>query len=244
MKNKRLNRGIFIIGTDTGVGKTLISGAIARSLVSSGIDCGVMKPIETGCQAGEAGLIPDDGHYLQLSACSKDSIDLISPCRYTRPLAPYAATIEGEGPLVLDNIQKTYKRQLAQHDFMVVEGLGGLLVPLTADLCLIDLILLFNLPVLLVARAGLGTLNHTLLSLRYGTSQGLSFLGIVLNRADQKENIPEKSNRKILSARTKLPVFETFPYLGDFQRQENLIEDACTRFNKDLKFKDRIYRLL
>lgn len=239
------SKGIFITGTDTGVGKTLIAGAIARSLVSKGIHCGVMKPVESGCPRDKTGLTPRDGLYLKQAARSLDPIEQITPCRFQYPLSPYAATLEGEqGMLSLTDIQKCYRQLSTKHDFLVVEGAGGLLVPLTRSHSLIDLILLLELPVLLVARSGLGTLNHTLLTLRYGRAQGISFLGVVLNRTSQKKAPSEESNLRILSERIDVSLFEPFPYLKSKENPEERIETSSRLFEKNFELQEKILQLL
>lgn len=218
MNMNATEKGLFIIGTDTGVGKTLIGEAIARAFLSDGIDCGVMKPIESGCRREEGRLTPTDGNVLKEAAQSEDSIDLITPCRYEPPLAPYAALMKRKGnsegsvePPNIDQILSAYWQLQSKHDFMIVEGVGGLLVPLSENLDLIDLIRLLDLPVLLVARSGLGTLNHVLLTVRHGEKKGLSFIGIILNQISPEKPPSEETNRLILTERLKLPV-AVFPY--------------------------------
>lgn len=219
--------GIFVTGTDTGVGKTLISGAIARALVGQGIDCGVMKPIESGCRPGKNGLVPGDGVYLQKAAKLQAQLDFITPCRFKAPLSPYAAVLQGETdslswPL-MDNV---YRQLRQQHSTMLIEGAGGLMVPISADKDMADLIRLFNIPVLLVARSGLGTLNHCLLSLEYGKARGLSFFGIVLNQSASKRDASEESNAKVLHEKTALPVMR-FPYLKPGKDDEATISASA-----------------
>ncbi len=221
-------KGIFITATDTGVGKTMVAGAIARHLVEKGIDCGVMKPIESGCHNEKGRLIPSDGSYLKAAARSEDPIDLISPYRFETPLSPYALTIqENVEALDLKKIAEKYQGLAEKHRFMIVEGMGGLIVPLTAEEALIDLIRLLKLPVLLVARSGLGTLNHTLLSLRYGQSLGLTFLGVVLNRSSSRPEPSEETNSMILSERCTVPVVGPLPYFKPSGNGEKQIEQSA-----------------
>ncbi len=228
MKQKRQAKGLFLTGTDTGVGKTLIAGAIARALVTLGVDCGVMKPIETACRYRGKRLIPADGSYLRAAACSDEALESITPYRYRLPLAPYAAAMENKAkPVDLKKIVTAYKQLQKRHDFMIVEGIGGLMVPLTAKHHLIDLIRMLELPVLLVARSGLGTLNHCLLSIRTGEHMGLPFLGIVLNRTSQKKTASETANRGILAEQTSLPVLGPFPYLARQGKQEARITQSA-----------------
>ena len=96
---------------------------------------------------------------------------------------------------------------------MIVEGVGGLLVPITEQMDVVDLILKMNLPVLLVARAGLGTLNHTRLTLEYGRARGISFIGIILNQAQPIRTLADKSNPRILAKKTDIPIIGQFPYV-------------------------------
>ena len=230
-------QGLFVIGTDTGVGKTTIAGAMARSLISRGIDCGVMKPIETGCHLETQDLIPTDGSYLKAAARSSDALHLITPCRYQAPLAPYAATLQGEDDVDFPAIQAACQHLQAKHDFLIIEGLGGLMVPLTAQRDLVDLIKKIGLPVLLIARSGLGTLNHSLLTIRYGTEHGIDFLGLVLNRTRPEQEASEKTNIEILSRRITLPVTGPFPYLNPHRRKEDLIEESRVRFDQNTGMK-------
>ncbi|MFQ5579891.1 MAG: dethiobiotin synthase [Nitrospiria bacterium] len=221
---QKVANGIFITGTDTGVGKTLVAGAIARLLFSEGIDVGVMKPFESGCRQTREGLLPEDAAYLKLSARSEDPLRLITPYSFQEPLAPYAAALRTNKKIDIARILKAFHQLQKRHTFLVVEGVGGLMVPLTARKDLISLILLLKLPVLVVARSGLGTLNHTLLTLGSGAVRGISFSGIVLNRSTRGLDLSEKSNLEILRKRCNLPVFGPLPFLGKRGSIEKNIE--------------------
>ncbi len=204
-------RGVFITGTDTGIGKTAVACAMARLIAQEMGDVGVMKPVETGCRKKSGALIPADGLALKVAAGTEDPLSLIAPCRYAAPLSPDAARREGP-PLRLDLILRAYEQLRSRHSFLIVEGIGGLMTPLTPRLTVLDLIQRMDLPVLLVARSGLGTLNHTLLSLRCGREVGLRFVGVVLNRSDPRRTLADRTNPAILGARIRVPLFH-FPYL-------------------------------
>ncbi len=239
------HKGLFITGTDTGVGKTLISGAIARSLVKKGIHCGVMKPIESGCRVGKKGLIPQDGRYLQQAAHSKASMEQITPYRFQKPLAPYAAMLSGESQSIsFSHILESANALLDQHDFLIVEGVGGLLAPLTQNSSVMDLIRLFNFPVLLVGRSGLGTLNHTLLSLRYGAAEGLSFAGVILNQSAAKPDLSEKTNVTILDEQTQHPIWGPFPFFKTKGGRARRIEKSAALLDEHDSLKTLIQQLL
>ena len=220
MSGLQMTGGIFITGTDTGVGKTFIAGALAHGLRSDGIDVGVMKPIETGCGSK---LIPADAVYLKKSANVNDPLDTIVPYRFKVALAPWPASIKERKKITLKKILSAYEQLRAQHAFMIVEGVGGLLVPITKQLDVVDLILAMHLPVLLVARSGLGTLNHTRLTIEYGKHRGISFVGIILNQAKPSQGtlpfqtIADKTNPKILARKTDVPILGCVPYVQHWE---------------------------
>ncbi|MFQ5589345.1 MAG: dethiobiotin synthase [Nitrospiria bacterium] len=237
--------GLFITGTDTGVGKTLVAGAIARWLANRGVRCGVMKPVESGCMPGKTGLIPQDGRYLKQAARSKAPLDQITPYRFQHPLAPYAAMLEGETRTIsAAHLQKVFGLLHDRHDFLIVEGAGGLLAPLGRHFNVADLIKLLDLPVLLVARSGLGTLNHTLLSLHHGKTLGLSFLGVMLNRSTGESAPSEKTNLKILDEQAGHPIWGPFPHIKAKGTSTHCIETAALLLEEETGLTDRIQKLL
>src|SRR4030066_2340330 len=133
-----MTRGFFITGTDTGVGKTIIAGALILVIRSLGLRVCGMKPIETGCMKAESGfkdrvLETSDGMFLKETADMDDSIDIITPIRFENPLAPFPASeIEGT-PVDIEKIKKAFEDLLRKYDMAVIEGIGGLLVPLYPD---------------------------------------------------------------------------------------------------------------
>ncbi len=127
------DKGLFITGTDTGVGKTYVSCGIARSLRYSGVNVGVMKPAETGCRRRGHRLIPIDAISLMKAAGIADDLDLVNPYRFAKPLAPSAAAKLQGKRLYIPKIEKTFQRLSASHDFLIVEGAGGIMVPLARD---------------------------------------------------------------------------------------------------------------
>ncbi len=203
--------GLCIVGTDTGVGKTVIAGAIARLLVMRGVDVAVMKPVETGCRMQRGKIFPADGAYLKAAARCEDALDHITPYRYPSALSPYAAgCIEKRRISARMLIRRMVARQRSCA-FLLVEGIGGLLVPLSARTDWLDVVKGLDLPVLLVARSGLGTLNHTQLTWREGLRNGLKFAGIILNQSTPRKTLADHTNPKFLSARCKVPIV-SFPY--------------------------------
>jgi len=172
-------RGLFVTGTDTGVGKTVVSCALVRDLLRRGVDVGAMKPIETG--VGDDG--PLDALALQAAAGGVDSLDDVCPQRFSLPAAPSVAAIAEGRRVELWAIRRAYERLSARHECVIAEGAGGLLVPATEEHSMADLARELGLPLLIVARAALGTINHTLLTLEAAVARGLSVAGVVISHA-------------------------------------------------------------
>lgn len=175
-------RGVFVTATDTEVGKTLIAGAIAENLRRRNLRVEVFKPAATGCRHGREGLISADAEFLAACADSRRMLAEITPVRYATALAPNVAAQRERRPVDLDAIFDAYRRLQGQADAVVVEGVGGLLCPIRDDFWVIHLAKMTGLPLVIVARPGLGTINHTLLTLHAARSAGIPVAGVVINR--------------------------------------------------------------
>jgi dethiobiotin synthetase len=203
-----MRRGVFIAGTDTGVGKSTVAAGLAAALKERGIDVGVMKPVETGCPKS----IPQDSLLLKKAAKVEDELDLINPYRFENPLAPLtAAQMEGK-KISLKRLKNCFQELEKRHQFLIVEGIGGLLVPLTPQHFTFHFAQLFGLPIILVARANLGTINHTLLTLNWAISQELEVIGVVINNLSEKQGLAESTNPKILQELMEVPLLGIMPY--------------------------------
>lgn len=187
---------LFVAGTDTGVGKTAVAAALCRALVADGLRVGVFKPAETGCVDPSR---PADALALTAAAGCRAPLDVVCPYRFREPLAP-AVAAEREGvhvdPAVLDARLAELR---AGYDVVVCEGAGGLLVPLAPGLLTLDWIAGAALPVLLVGRLGLGTVNHTLLSARCLRGEGIPLLGTVLSATIPAEEPAARTNPAVLA---------------------------------------------
>jgi dethiobiotin synthetase len=203
--------GVFVTATDTGIGKTVIAGAITMLQRRAGKRVGVFKPIATGCGfLPGIGLVSSDAEFLAWSADSMHNLATINPVRYGDPVCPLVAARRAKQPINFGAIGEAYSQMAADSDFVVVEGLGGLLVPITENLTVLDLaegFLSSELPLLIVAASTLGTINHTLLTVQAARSRGLTIAAIVVNgyRADS-EDFSEESNPPLLAELTGLPV--------------------------------------
>jgi len=193
-------KSLFVVGTDTNVGKTIVAAGLTRLLANKGIKVGVVKPVASG------GYPSQDGKLLQMAARLPNSAyPEIVPVHYRQALAPYAASWK-EGAVPLKKIEKVYQKAKKKYDCLIVEGIGGVLVPITKDFLAIDWMVKWKLPGLVVARAGLGTLNHTLLTVEALQKRKIKVLGVVVNGYKGKE-LSEKTNIQALRKLLKVPVY-------------------------------------
>jgi dethiobiotin synthetase len=200
-------RGLFITGTDTGVGKTVVAAGLATSLRNSGVDIGVMKPIETGFS-----LRSSDAFFLKRMAGVNDPLENICPYRFKFPLSPYAAAQLEKASIRLDKIRQAYHRLMKRHQGILVEGAGGLLVPITRNTTMADLALRLNLPLLIVARTSLGTLNHTLLTVEVARRRGIKVAGVIFNHLVQRRGLAERTNPAVIKDCLSVPILGEIPY--------------------------------
>jgi len=224
-----MNRGIFITGTDTGVGKTFVACAAARLLRSWGVNVGVMKPIATGNQ--------DDAHRLLKASEIDEDLALVNPQFFKAPLAP-AIAAQAEGREVdSESIYKAYWHLSKKYDVLVVEGIGGVKVPLGESTYVVDLIEALRLPALVVARAGLGTLNHTLLTLDALAGKKVPVAGVLFNGGSGK-SLAEKTNPEALQDHATVQVLGTLKFQKAFAGNSDAAAIALKRlplFIKALK---------
>jgi len=203
-------KGVFITGTDTGVGKTYVATGIAKALRSAGLDAGVMKPAETGCGSRAGKLIPRDAEALIRAAAVRDSLSLVNPYRFRSPVAPSVASAIERKPIDPEKILKAFKMLSQRHRFMVVEGAGGIMVPLAEGYLFLDLAEAIGLPAVIVARPGLGTINHTLLTIEALRGRGLTIAGIVINDGQgERKGLAETTSPAVIEGISGVPIIAT-----------------------------------
>jgi len=208
-----MNKGIFITGTDTGVGKTYVAAGIATELKLRGVNVGVMKPAETGCGTREGRLVPRDALRLMRAAHVRDSLALVNPYRFKKPLAPSIAAELENKEIDPNTIVTAYRKLRSRHDVMLVEGAGGIMVPLRRDYSFLDLAQALGLPVVIVAKPGLGTINHTLLTIAAIRERSLSVAGIVINYArEQKTGQAETTSPAVIEKISGVKIWGILPH--------------------------------
>ena len=224
--------GFFITATDTGVGKTEIACAILRAARAAGIDAVGMKPAQAGLTPGE----PSDAERLRDASDRVEPLDAICPYSLTAPLAPaVAARIEGRR-IDLARIVEGARSLAARHAAIVVEGAGGLLVPLTERETYADLAVALALPVIVVARAGLGTVNHAALTAEALRRRGLTIAAIVLNRTAPMDDPSVPHNAAEIARLTGAKIVGPLAFKADIAERAAALQAAMAR---DVKFSTR-----
>lgn len=208
-----MRTGVFVTGTDTGVGKTCLSLCLLAAANALGYRTVGMKPVSAGCERTADGLRNDDAVAIQKVASAKRPYELVNPVAYEPAIAPHIAAAEAKSIIDLRRIQRAFSRLTRGADFCVVEGAGGWLVPLGRRTSLADLALRLGLPVVLVVGIRLGCLNHALLSQESIVNRSLPLAGWVANVLDGSAR-PE-ANIEALRQRIDAPLIARVPQLPD-----------------------------
>ena len=206
--------GFFITGTDTGVGKTVVTACLATLFKTQNV--GVMKPIETGVDPKCSSAANSDTKFLMEVSGSTDAEEEVCPLRLKTPASPYQAAQIAGTSIQPATILEKFKILQSRHNMMLVEGVGGLLVPITARYNVADLALEMGLPLIIVSRIRLGTLNHTLLTINAARQYGLKIKGIILNRQESGDlDKVEKQQGKLIGELSDIPILGTCPNIED-----------------------------
>ncbi len=259
--------GVFVTGTDTGVGKTVVAAGLAGALRRRGVDCGVFKPVQTGVAPAARDAGWGDGGFLARAAGVGDPPALITPVCLEPPVAPAVAAELGAGTVNLGAVRAAGRELGRRHEFLVVEGVGGLGVPLAAGrrvsraaaappggagagggaggegaaeavnrgfFLVADLAAELGLPLLIVARPGLGTLNHTLLTVEEARRRGLTILGVAVNRYPSEPDLAARTNLQWLPRLTGCPILLVLPDLPEVDAEAgevgSLVDEVEARF--------------
>ena len=188
-------RGVFVTGTDTGVGKSVLAAAVCAALAARGERVAAFKPVVTGVDHPPENDWPHDHELLAAAAGGHQAPDEVAPYAFSEPVSPhYAAELEGRS-IDPARIAAAARSAAREADAVVCEGVGGLLVPITGDYSVRDLAVELRLPVVVVARTGLGTISHSLLTLEAARAAGLTVAGIVMSPWPEQPEPIEASNR-------------------------------------------------
>ncbi len=204
--------GFFITGTDTGVGKTWIAAGLTWVVKRRNINAAYFKPLQSGCPNRDGKLIPTDALLARDLAGLNEPLDLLTPIALRLPLAPGVAAREAGVEVDLARIAQAYWPLVRRYDFLVVEGAGGLYVPLVGTKFLVlDMIRWFKLPLVVVGRAGLGTINHTVLTVKAAQEAGVPVMGVILNQYPEKPSLAEETNPEVIEDLCGVPILGLVP---------------------------------
>ncbi len=213
-----MGKGLFVTGTGTDVGKTVVTAGLLRMLRAADLDAVSMKPVQTGCTpAGKGWRVPDlEAHWA--AAAYQPPVDeapWMSPYCYAPACSPHlAGAATGQYPEIAA-IEEAYGALASRHEAVLVEGAGGILVPLDDTHTMRDLMRALRLPVLLVATAGLGTINHTLLSIAALRAADLDVAGVVLSATDpHADRQIHEDNPRTIAAFGEVPILGRIPWIG------------------------------
>ena len=226
--------GLFVTGTDTGVGKTFVTCGLTALLSARGRKVGVMKPVETGCEVRDHKLYPADAQRLRRVSGTTLPVEVVCPYRFAPPLAPeVAAAMAG---VLVDRVEilACYERIASQHEITLVEGAGGLLVPLAAHYSFADLVRDLGLPLIVVVASRLGAINHTLLTLHCARSMGLQIRGYILNQAAPPRDLASQTNGQALARATDVPCLGRLPFLPPSGDEARDIEELVRVMSREI----------
>lgn len=237
MQSKQSGQAIFITGTDTGVGKTVVSSLLLGFLLEKKIQTGYQKWVSTGGEMPEDLLYCHENNGLLINP---DTLDRQVVFRFLMPASPHLAA-EQEGRQVdLGKIRKEFNAAVANNDLLVVEGVGGLLVPLRRDKLLADFMVDFQMSTLVVARSGLGTINHTLLTIEALRQRGIALLGVVFS--DEKEGMAADDplvldNIRTIAETAEVAVFGRLQHLADYDQLRNAFAEIGEKILRSIQLK-------
>jgi dethiobiotin synthetase len=207
-----ISSGIFVTGTDTNIGKTLVSSCLAWKIAHHFDKVGIMKPFATSNKIFSTKYKSKDAYLLTKSINMKENQDLINPYFYHMAASPYMASkiLNKKSPSIKKAFEK-YKSLKNKYNFIIVEGIGGIMVPINEKYNLIDFIKITKLPVIIVAIPKIGTINHILLTIESCKNYGIPIKGLIFNKMPLKPSIVEEKTPCFVEKLTKIPVLATIP---------------------------------
>lgn len=225
-------KSYFITGTDTGVGKTTITAALAACIKKTGVDVGVMKPIATGITR-KSGFKSSDVSILCQASGVDDAEDLMNPIFMPLPASPYDVKkilqLKFDKKIIFESFEKLKHK----HEMLLVEGIGGIMTPILSNYFVADLIKEMNLETIIVTRSTLGTLNHTVMTVKTCHDYKIPIKGIIVNNYDENGSPAEKNSPSTIYEITNVPILGILPFVKDYQNLEMMISNV--EKNMDLK---------
>lgn len=230
--------GLLVIGTDTGVGKTVVAAGLAQALTGQGVDVGIMKPFASAKRVFSRKYSSRDSAVLARAANSRDTDKEINPFFYRKPAAPFVASMIAKGSKVrISTALDAYYNIATKHDIIIVEGIGGLMVPLTETDTFADFAKMLNLPTILVARGTLGTLNHILLTIKVSNAYGLDLVGLVVNRVSSRPRIIDRQMIDAVKQLVGTELLSVLPKVVSVKRLHSKFNEMANKIAFKLKLR-------
>ena len=202
-------KSYFFTGTDTDVGKTVIAAGFARAFSNRGFDIGVMKPFAAG-KKHNSKFQSEDAEILAKAARVQDTEELINPQFFPIPASPYTASLNLNLDVDLELIHNKFKELATKHDYLLIEGMGGIMTPILKDYFVANLIRDFNLNTIIITRTKIGTINHTIMTIQQCKNYGINIKGIIINDFDP-DGYPSSELKRDLEDLTGVPVLGIIP---------------------------------
>ncbi|MDI3534459.1 MAG: dethiobiotin synthetase [Thermosediminibacterales bacterium] len=233
-------KGIFVIGTDTDVGKTVVTGGLVYLLRSKGYNTCYFKPVLSGAINEDGCLIPGDTRFVKAVSGLEEDYQNITPYIFKTPVSPLLASKMEDKPIDVGVIREKFQYLKSKYDYIVAEGSGGLIVPLTDDgYMLYDLVRELDMHSIVVTRAGLGTINHTVLTVRYAQSVGIRVKGIIMNGYTGC-SLCEDDNIEVIEKLTEIPVIGVIHRMDGIDVEKLEMGDLKEEFEKRINVKKLI----
>ena len=225
-------KGIFITGTDTNIGKTLISASLTWKLANNYNDICIMKPFATSNKIFSKKYNSKDLFLLLKSIHLKENTSDLNPYFYTIPASPYMATkLLKVKPLDIKTVVKKFNCLAEKYDFLIVEGIGGIYVPLTKKYKLIDFIKLTKLPVIIVTTPKIGTVNHTLLTIEACKKYDIPIKGLIFNKMPSSPSDVEKATPKFINELTNIPILGIIPIIKNLKYNKMTFKSVAEKIS-------------
>ena len=211
-------KGYFITGTDTDVGKTIATAVLGLLFQKKGMKVGVMKPVASGGREIEGKHYSEDAIYFKKVLSLTETLQTINPVCFEHPLAPKVAADQVGRELDLAAVQAAYTRIKGQKDVLLIEGVGGVMVPLRHDYLVLDMIKDFKFPVIIITRPNLGTINHTVLTTSILKQENIPIAGLIFNyMKKQQKGLAERTNPQEVQRIANVPVLGEIPFIEDVE---------------------------
>jgi len=238
---------VFITGTDTGVGKTVVAALLGLIYRDAGLRVAYLKPVETGAVKQGEELVPGDTKFVaELLALADEPREMLCPYAFEPPVSPHLAALLAKRTVKVNNIRECYRYLERRYHAVIAEGAGGLLVPVGPTLMMADIARELGLPLLIVARPGLGTINHTLLTIAAALRADLQVLGVIINRYPENPGRVEKNNPKAITDFSGVPVLALVPEIPGFNPEQpdyKALEETARRVNETHRLAEKLAAL-